>query len=1099
MRQFYQTSCLVLAISTLSISTAWAQQHVTGKVSDAKGPLAGVTVSVIGSPTAVQTDLNGNYSIDVKKGESLRFTTIGYLTKDILVSDAKSINVSLSASDASIDEVVVTAMGIKRDQRKLGYAVSTVNAKDIIQSAPTNFASALYGKATGVSINTSPGGATSAVSIDIRGLSSISGSQQPLLVVDGAIIRNGEANQGDFWADQRIRGNGILDINPENIETINILKGAAATALYGSDAGFGVIMVTTKKGSQKKGLGVDFSATYGIETPGVLPDYQFEYGPGRTYEWNAARGADENGFVNTTHNGVNVKHPLWQSWAQFGPKMDGSDVLNFDGEIKPYNAYKDNYKNFYNTGHSAIYNLGLQNATENYNYRFSYTRNDYQGIIEGGPQHKNTFNLNSTFILSDKLSVDVAGSYINEEVTNRPYMVDRMTNNYGGFLSPAVDVNLFQNRYKTSRGYKYVNYDSNADPLEKFILPYNGADIMDYYWTQRERQYIENTDRLTGVATLNYKILSDLTFRGRMGVDYTGYSALNQEPNTVPLAIDNSGYLSNNSDTKKFVYGDLLLSYNKKVNDNLAISLQGGYQARKEEYNYTFQETQGGLTVENWFSFNASRLDPKGKAYRNTYVKDGLFGILGFDINNYLFIEASLRQERTSTLHQSNNTFYYPSASAALELSNLFKLPSFFNYSKLRTSYGQVGNPPPMYRANLVYDANRIDGNIGLSFPELYGNNQLKNEIKHEYEIGWENKFLNNRLGFDLTYYNSKIKDMINEIEVVSSSGVTKQIVNAGNMRNQGLELGINATPVRTTNFFWDTRVNFSYNVNKVLELADGADKLELSNIDNGSLRIYAERGAPAGQIYGYTLNKNNDGSLLVGNNGFYVPDFDNMVVLGNIQNKYNGGFINTFGYKAFSLNMVIDYKWGGQVFSPTLQYGRSAGLYKETLQGRDAAHGGLAYYIDGSGQKVTASGLTSGPSGQHVFHDGMIMSGKDENGNENKTIVDAASYYINSNYWGAYPGSGLVGTYEKAVFDNNYIKFREVALTFNLPKALNDKLKMQNVSLTAFGRNLFYIYKSIPHLDPEAGASTNYLRRANVGNAGIASRSYGLTLRASF
>lgn len=1121
MSKFYLKCCYLSLMMLLSVTTLFAQQTVTGRVTDANGALPGVTVTVPGTNRATQTDTNGSYSIQASNGETLRFTMIGLASREITVSST-SHNVLMEQDMAALDEVVVTAMGVTRDQRKLGYAVSTVRSEDIVRSSPTNFGSALYGKATGVSINSNAGGGSSAVSIDIRGnMNSISFQKQPLIVVDGIITRNEEVNNAGFWGDQRIRGNGILDINPENIESINILKGAAASALYGSDAAAGVVVITTKSGKGAEGFGVEFSLSQGIEQVGALPDYQYEFGPG--YARTAASGVEADGFIHRTVSngriwfgtpnvastysvpapsnfgeGDIIKQPRFSAWGQFGPRYDGSEVIFWDGQVRSYTPYKDNYEKFYNNGHNGIYNLAIFNSSDKSNYRLSYTRNSYQGVMESGPQNKNTFNLNTSYNISPKVEVNVIANYVNEHVNNRPYMIDRMTNNYTGFLSSVNNIDWFEQYYKTSQGYKYVTAADRAqNPEEAFAVATAGTDYMEYFWTQRERQYDEYNNRLMATGKINYKILDNLSIRGTIGTDFTSYYSENKEPNTIPLAIGTSGYYSTNHNRFSILYGDVLVSYNTSLSENIGLNVQAGYQGREENFNYSSQNTEGGLSQRNWFSMNASNGASRGYSSRRNLVKDGLFGVVGFDINNYLFIEGSLRQERTSTLAPGNNVFYYPSVSAAFELSNAFNLPEFLSYSKLRSSFGVVGNPPDIYAANVVYTAQSVSGTPTLVLPNTYGNDNLKNETKQEFEIGLENRFANNRFGFDLTYYNNRITDMIVPLDVAFSTGTNSIMQNVGNMKNYGLEVGLNVTPVRTESFTWESRLNFAFNRNKLTKLAQNLEMLQHSNIDNGSLYVRSKVGEAAGSIYTYDLSRASDGNLLVGDDGFYVPDWDNLIVAGNIQPKTVGGFINGFDYKSFSVNTVIDFRFGGQVYSPSIQYGRSAGMYEETLFGRDAQTGGIPYYEDANGNFVDAR--NGAPAGATIYNDGMILEGTKENGSPNDRIVEAGEYYRLSNYWGGYPGSGLVGTYKSSVFDNDFVRVREIALSYKLPASISNRIKAKNLVITGFGRNLFFLHKTMPHLDPEATIGTNWITRANIGNAGVVPRSFGLSLRAAF
>ncbi len=1105
MSNFYLKCCSLSLLMFLSITTIFAQQAVTGKVTDGNTGVAGVSVTVVGTTRGGQTDVNGNYSVHASNGEKLRFSILGFVTQTITVSSTTH-NVVLQSDEGNIDEVVVTAMGIKREERKLGYGVSTIKSEDIVRTSPTNLASALYGKATGVGISSNPGGATSAVAMDVRGLNSMSNPRQPLMVVDGVISRNGEANNNGFWDSPRIQGNGILDIHPENIESISILKGAAATALYGSEAGSGAIIITTKSGKGAKGFGVDINTSYGLENVAIVPEYQSVFGQGWDRATNLQSTGNEEGWVTIKVDGKDYQRPWANQWAHFGPKYDGREIYYFDGSIRKYEPYKDNWKNFYKTGFSAVNNVAIYDANEKFNYRFSYARNDYSGVMEGGDQGKNTFNLNSSLNITPKIKFDLVANYMQEKVDNRPWQIDRITNNYSGFLSPTIDMNTLRAHYKTSEGYKYVTFANRVrNPEEAFKYNIVGGDILDYYWTQLERSYIENTNRLMASGTLTYNVLDNLSLRGRIGTDYTGYQNENKEPNEFSNAFGKSGYYSTAFNRFNYTYGDFLLTFNQDLSEKIKLNVQLGYQATKKELRYSSQNTEGGLAQENWFSFNNSNNTPRGNSSRAFETKDGIFAIVGFDIDDNLFIEGSVRQERTSTLAPGNNVFYYPSVSAAFELSNAIKMPSFVTYSKLRASYGEVGNPPGNYSANVVYNTTVINGALSYYLTGKAGNDLLKNERKREIEFGWENKLFNGRAGFDLTYYNNTIHDQINDLSVPSTMGASSILYNVGKMRNQGVELALSGTPIKTEDFTWSTKLNVAFNKNKLLSLNENLRLTELqhSSIDNGSLIIKSTPGSAAYDIYGYELSKNDKGQLIVDDNGYYVPDFTSenaLKKLGNLQPKSVGGFINDFRYKDLALNVVVDYKWGAQIHSNSLQFAKSGGLLEETLFGRDAEHGGIPYYVDANGNNVrVADGATAGPGGQKVYHDGMIMDGVLADGTINEKIIEAPNYYVNTYYWGAYPGSGLAGTYASAVYDNNYIKMREVALTYYLPTSFAKKIKAQNLSVTAFGRNLFYFYKSLPHLDPEAGVGTNYVSRAAVGGSGAAARSYGLTLRLTF
>ena len=1098
---------LLCIIFSFCVVIAFAQKRtVSGIVKSDKGdPLSGASVLEKGTKNGTTTDGNGQFSINAAPNSTLIISIVDFHPQEVSVMGKNSIEVSMHPGNTELTGVVVTALGIRRQERKVGYATTQVTSKDILKTSPTNFASALYGKAPGVTINTNPGGATSAVSIQIRGINSIGYQRQPLLVVDGVVIRNGDANNDGYWGgNQRLNGNGLLDINPENIASINILKGAAASALYGSDANFGVIVITTKNGKESKGLGVDLNLSTNVEQVSVTPDLQTEYGPGYDRATNTqAFGSDDSGWIHQTVDGKAVVRPIFRAYGQFGPKVDGRQVYWWDGQMRPYVAQPNNWKSFYRTGISSIENIALNSSSEKYNYRFSYTRNDYQGIQIGGKQEKNTFNLNTTYRINSKISTDVVMSYVNEKVHNRPRQISYLTNNYGGFFSPVDYMGLYFDKYKTSKGYKWVDWNNTQLDAEE-ALKYNirAKDFLDFLWNQLSNNYDETTNRLIASATINYNILSGLNLRGRVGTDYTGYYLEEKDPSTQPIAFGESGYYGTNSNRYNYSYGDLLLSYENSINKHFNFTASIGYQARKEDYRYTGAGTSGGLTTENWFSLSASKNTPTpGTSSRKTLLKDGLFGILNLEYNNYLFVEGTIRQERTSTLFPGKNTFYYPGVSGAFELGNAFHLPAFVNYSKLRAAWGIVGNPPDIYTSNVVYSSGNVNG-VPILYPpsSSYGNQNLKNEEKHEVEIGWETRLLKNRLGFDVSYYNDKIVNQVLGLTIPSTTGATSVLVNVGTLRNYGVELSINGTPIKTNSFQWDSRVNVAFNRNKVVSLMQGLDRLTNTNLDNGSLLVVSQVGQAAGDIVGYKRRVDAKGNYVINDAGYYDINFDQQVKMGNIQAKASGGFINTFTYKDVSLNALVDVRWGGQVISQALLYGTGAGLYSNTLQGRDAEHGGLAYYTDANGKNIAADGATTGPNGEKVYHDGMVLKGATSDGKANTTIIDAPDYYLNTYTWGSWPGSGSTSTYEGAVFNNNFIKMREISLAYSFPMKLKSKLKMQNMTVSLYGRNLFYFYKTLPNLDPEGGVGTSWINQAtSVGAGNAATRSYGASIRLTF
>jgi TonB-linked SusC/RagA family outer membrane protein len=1098
---------LVLFIAN-NIAIGQEKKTITGMVKDSIGtPLPGVSITVKNTDKHVLTNEKGVFKINAASSKDiLVFSYIGFERKEVVAGSSGNLEIILKANTKQLEDVVVTALGIKKSQRSIGYATSTVKGEDLLKAAPTNFGSALAGQASGVMVTSNSGGATSAVSIQIRGLSSIGYQKQPLMVIDGIVMRNGEGNNAGYWNNQSISGNGLLDINPENIETINVLKGAAASALYGSDATFGVIVITTKGGKSSKGIGVELSLSSNVEKAVLLPDIQTKYGPG--YDWVDNRGAfgNDSAWIQNTINGQTVNYPAFNNGGyQWGTKIDGRPVYYADGVTRPFAAH-NYWQDFYRTGNSDIEHIALSNANDKASYRFSYTRNDYQGVQVGGKQQKNTFDLNTTIKISPQLTFNLTAAYSNELVHNRPRQIYYLTNNSGSFPNPGNYMNILFNKYQTPQGYKYYPASSaSLDPVNAFKYDFDGEPFLDFLWSQLANSNNETTNRLISSATLTYNILPGLSLRSRLGTDITGYRQEYEGRSTQPIAFGPTGGYSLTTNQYNFISGDMLLSYNRKLNKDVSFTASAGYQGRKESYYNNSTTTVGGLSVENWFSISASSSQVgQASSFNQFLTKDGVFGILDLNYKDYLFVSGTLRHERTSTLAPGMNEFNYPGISGALELTKLLNLPTVIDYSKFRAAWGIVGNPPQVYVANQVYNPGNVNGVPTLAPQNAsVGNPDLKNEFKHELEFGWETKLLKNRLGFDISYYTNTIYNQIVPIGTPSNVGATSVIVNLGTMNNHGVEGSVYGTPVRNKNFSWDTRINFGFNQNKVVSLQNGQSTYIMSNIDNNSMQVVANPGSPSGDIMGYIPETDGKGHKIVDGNGMYPIDKSHFVKVGNIQPKVVGGFLNTFTYKRFSLTALLDYHWGGQIISLARLYGTGQGVYKNSLYGRDAASGGLSYYsLNNGGMGTYVASNANGPNGEAVHHDGIILKGVTASGAQNTTMVDAPNYYINTFTWGAWPGYDPYADYpDGAVFNNNFIKFRELSLNYTLPSKFAAKLKLQKCVLSVYGRNLFYIYKSIPAgLDPEDAVGTNYLNYAtSVGTGNAATRSIGGSLRVSF
>lgn len=1084
-------------------------QTVTGTVtssSDASA-LPGVSVLLKGSTTGTTTDSDGHFTIQVPEGDNnaiLVFSFIGFASQEIQVGGRTTIDVPLETDMTQLGEVVVTALGISRDKKALGYATSTVSGDQINAVGNTNFASALYGKAAGVRITTAPGGATSAVNVQIRGINSIkASSSQPLYVVDGVMIRNVEqaatgTNNGGYWDDQKIRGNGILDINPADIESLNILKGASAAALYGSEASNGVIVITTKKGAKRNGLGVEFNYNFTTEKVAFTPKYQNTYGPGYDRETNTASfGANEEGFIPTDVDGDGVNEtvrPIFRAWAQFGPKMDGRQVAWWDGTTRSYSAQPNNYKDFYRTGSSSSFNVAVSNSTDRGSFRISYTRLDYKGIARGADLGRNTFNLNSTLKLSDKVTADIVVNYINSNVHNRPEQINRLTANYGGFFSRADYMDTYLNKYQTSTGYKYVTYDqSQRNPAEAIKYNIRATDLLEYLWRNVRDNDNEYQDRIISSTTLNYQIAKGLKARGRVGNDFTSLRNEIERHNEYPTSFNTSsstGSYTLSQGRYAIFYTDALLTYSKDISKDFSFSVMGGFQSRSQNYIDQKSGTEGGLVQENWFSLNNSYGVKSTSSARTKATMYAYLGMLNLSFKEYLYLEATARKEYTSTLPPSNNGYFYPSVNLGFVFSDAFQLPSFISLGKIRVSQARIANGTTPYAANIVYAQQTLATTAGtvtqLAASNTYGNNSIVPERKTETEIGLEMSFFQNKLGLDATVYKNKVKDQIIDQSLAPSTGASSVLANLGELSSKGIEIGLSATPYHSGDFRWDTRLNFAKSQTRVMKLVDGLDEITFYNGDAGAVLIKANAGDVLGNIYTHTREKDANGNYIINSDGYYqMTTGNNYEKVGNIQPKAVGGWSNTLTYKGFSLNFLLDYRFGGQLVSAPHLYAYGAGMYESTMQYRDAEHGGLSYNIDGTGNKVLAA------NGQ--YHDGLVLDGVTTTGEKNTKILDAANYYINSFYWAS-------GWYEKeGVLKNDYIKMREVALTYNLPRSIAQKLKFQSLRVSVIGRNLFYVYRTMKDLDPEVAIGSYWLRQGVDEGSMAATRSFGVSLNGSF
>ena len=1116
-------------------STQQQTSTCTGVVKDATGEtVIGASVIVKGTTNGTITGLDGDFSLSgVKVGDIIQISFVGYQTLEVPFK-GQPINVTLQDDTQKLEEVVVTALGIKKDAKKLGYAVSTVSSEDLTRTGGTTLASGLYGKATGVRIQSAPGGGTSSVSISVRGLSSITGNTQPLIIMDGVPIHNGTANDSDYWTSQRIESNGIVDINPEDIENISILKGAAASALYGSEAANGVVMITTKKGKKGSGTQIDFSANVSFDKVAYMPEIQKEYGPGYD-NWAIGSNSDPQaltGFRTTRvdRNGNPITTPNRESYYSWGAKYDPNQMVTyFDGSQRAYTPIDHNqWADIFRTGVNQTYNLSLTNSSERNNVRFSYTFNNAEAMQYNSNNHKHNFNLNGTFDVTKNIKLNYTATYTNQYIKNRAYRISRLTNNFTGMFGGFTDVAYIRDHTVTSLGYMNsiaaVNggTSNTLTPDEQFLYtPMGSTSLMEeYFWNIFGKVQEENHQRFIGSINPTWTIIPGLTLSARLATDLTIDKIENKDNANNAHVFSTNGQYSDAysllNSQYSIVYGDVMLMFDKTFGEKHNVTANLGWNARQESYYESKVGTTLGLTQENWFDLAASVGTKSADMDKSSLLRTGAFLTASYGYDGWGFVEGSIRQEKTSTLKHGSNTFWYPSASLSVLYTELLKEknPSWWNYGKIRFSYGIVGNAPEIYRANMAYKQGSLTRSSVYTYnyvPTDIGNESIKPETKHEFEVGIENKFLNNRLGMEFNFYYNDIKDQILSATAAASMGAKSMLMNVGELSNKGIELNVYGTPIETKDWRWDLRANVAWNKNTVKKLADGLDVLKHIGVDGDAAVLESHVGEPMGDWYAYTWKTDENGNYIVGSNGLYIADKTERHKVGNAMPKFTGGFGTSLSYKNFTLDVAFDFRIGGDVLNLPWQYMMDAGNITDAIGVRDHSTGGVFYYSDTEdvSDKASIHVLSAAEAaqiaatykrgdmynGHYLWDNGLILPGVKEDGTPNDIVV--TQFEANDNLYGW--GTGASQSYADAVQENSYIKCREISLAYTLPISLTKKFACNRLTLSAFVRNPFYIYRTLKLFDSETSDATKWIYQAQVGGSTASARTFGFSLRASF
>ncbi|WP_039866883.1 SusC/RagA family TonB-linked outer membrane protein, partial [Pedobacter sp. BAL39] len=890
----------------LSGGSALSRIKIDGVVRDATGqPLIGVSILLKGTQVGTTTNSSGRFSIEANIGDILVVSYLGYATKQVTITNPAQLSILLDEDSRALSEVVVTALGVKKERRALGYAVTEVKGDELTQARENNIANALVGKVAGMNVNATAGGVGASSNVVIRGISSISQTNQPLYVVNGIPMENKpNSSLGSQWDNVPDLGDAIGNLNPDDIETISVLKGAAASALYGYRGKAGVILITTKSG---KGNSIEFNSNYVMETVMDMTDWQYVYGNGA------------NGIKPATANAA-----FQAGQSSWGGLLDGTDVVQFDGVARPYTAQKNNIENFYRTGSTATNTLAFNKSFDGGSVRFSGSDLRNKAITPESGLKRQSFALNGNYNINKHLTVDARANYILEQADNRPFLSDGAGNsNYNVTLLPtSVDVNTLE---------KTVN-DNGTE------YAYSGNTFATNPWFAA-RKFVNDTkrERLLSSISLRYNFDNGAFLQGRAGRDAYNdrYTAI------VPTGTAYRPLGSIQESTTKFsdINTDVLMGKAFAVSDfTITPNIGGSYRRTKSEM---FQLNGSNFSVPYVYTISNAAVQTTPVFTPSESEVLSIYGTLDLSYKNFLYLSGSVRNDWYSTLATPGMdnplNAVYPSVNGSFVFSELVQ-EKWLSFGKLRAGFAQVGQATDPYQTQLAYGFNTTNLNglpLGVISNLYIPNSSLVASIASEFEIGTELRFLDNRISVDLTWYNKKSKDEIVQAPASATSGYGGAILNIGELQNKGIEALISGTPVKTKNFSWTTSLNGSINNNEVLSLAEGQTSLPGATSRSGNAFTQTIVGKAFGQVMAFDYQYDANGDVVLEANG--RPARGELKPYGSAYAKYVAGWNNEFSYKGLNLSFLIDSKFGAKIFSATDYYGYVLGLHQGTLVNRES------------------------------------------------------------------------------------------------------------------------------------------------------------------
>jgi len=1129
-----------IAGAVLSLAEA-PVNAITGTVTSSEGQLlTGVSVTVAGTTRGTTTDEKGRFRIEANPGETLVFSSVGYTITRVRVGSSDVIDVSLVKAENAMSEVVVTALGIKREARSLGYSNQQISGADVTKAAPADISQGLMGKAAGLNVTEPNGVEGSSSRIVIRGNTSLLGNNQPLIVVDGVMIDNDPilpqgasittqnllGQNTDLSSNQNIDYGSFLNtLNPDDIESFNILKGPTAAALYGARGANGVILITTKKGSKQRGLGLNYNFAVRWNDPYRFMKLQHEYGMGMAdalYSadpgfYKTSSGQDRETNSNDSYGARSVipgvtsapQGPNWWNYigfpgdgASWGEKMNGQQILWWDGTERPYTGNPNIFKSFYKTGRTLSHNVSFSGGGDVGTVRVSYTRTDNDAITYNSNFHQNVFNIGSSINVSAKVKVEATASYINLVRLNAPNLYGEGANSSGvGYIT---DYHLPMDYKPLERGLA-INPDGSQNMTVINNNPVQDNPAMGYYWWNTLANNTTFTqNQLLGSIKLTADILPWLNVTGHTGVDhYTNqFETKNRPVDAAGLNASGGGAIlySNDLSTVNITNLDAMITAHKK---ELFKDLDASFSAGASYYHnklYDIAASNPGpfnepftYNLTNFAGTNLALLNPLEN--RQESEINSTYGILNLSYKDFLFLEASGRNDWSSTLPQSKWSFFYPSANLSFVFTEAFDLGAvkkWLNYGKLRLAEAGSANGYIPYQTEFVYNPVTTAGyTTGLSVPTTLPSLDIQPQRARSFETGIDLGFFNSRVNVNFTYYNIYSDHQILPVNIASSAGADRLTINTGALRNSGIEFIINANVLRNKDFSWDITLNGAHNSNRVVALSPGVNQIPVGSWFGGDgVNANVQVGDQYGSIYGYDyLYKG--GQKVV--NLLYADGFNtgngpvlgaqyattaSLVKIGNATPTITGGIGNTFGYKAFSLYVLTDFHIGGQIWSGDYATIMGQGEAPETTHERDG-HGLPFTFPDGTSANV-----------------GVILPGVTPDGKPNTAVVNSWWKYAgNYQSWDNVP---IVRT--NSIFTNSWGKMREVALTYRLPGSITKATGVfQSLSVSLIGRDLFYLFTNLPdRLNPEGLTGTTNTQSIQFGEL-PGTRSFGLTVKAGF